>query len=160
VRLLSSLSDHSGRLLSNVLRIVMANREELVRLDLLDGLRAILANADHLETFSLRRFNARVVQSIASMRHVSPEAARTYRRKFFETIARELSTGNPAVRAVFLELRTEPPAYTYSGASRPDADRVLIPPALAEPFWVADGCAWDTAKNISALPSGRDFFSE
>jgi len=119
--------------LSNLLRIVMVNREELARLDLLDGLRAILANADHLETFSLRRFNARVVQSIASMRHISPEAARTYRRKFFETVARELSARNPAVRAVFLELRTDPPAYTYLGTSKADAGEVSIPPALAEP---------------------------
>jgi hypothetical protein len=117
--------------ISNVFRIVTVHREELARLGLLDGLRAILTNADHLETCSLRRFNARVIHSIASMCRVSLRAARAYRRKFFETVARELSAGNPAVRAVFLELGTEPPAYTYLGEG--EDDEVLIPPALTEP---------------------------
>jgi hypothetical protein len=151
----SSLSTHAsyeGSLacVSAVFRAVMANRAALRRLDLLDGLRAVLANGDHLD-LSMRNFNARVIQSIASMRRISLPAARAYKRKFIETLARELAGGDPAVRAIFLELQTESPSYRRFTESGSVVEDVSIPPG----FFEANGCGWDKPDGIARKNKSR-----
>ena len=74
----SSVSAHASfedRLacVSNAFRALMANRKELERLDVLDGLRAVLANAEHVEDRS--RFDSRVLRSVAAMRGISLRSA-------------------------------------------------------------------------------------
>jgi hypothetical protein len=63
---------------SDVFRAVVANSIELQKLDLLDGLLAVLGNAEHLEHVSARRFDDLVTQSIARLRSVSAQSARAY----------------------------------------------------------------------------------
>jgi hypothetical protein len=106
--------EHFLACVTDVLRAVVANREELERLDLVDGLLSILANAEHLERASARQYAGLVTRSLARRRGVSEASARAYKRKFRETMARELFAGTPAVRAIFLELPPPPPpAYVY-----------------------------------------------
>lgn len=94
----------------NALCAVAINAENMEELDLLDGFRAILADAEHLDHLSARRYDDLVTQSIARLRGVTLQSAREYKRKFQATIAREMNAGNPAVRGIFLEL-----AATRSG---------------------------------------------
>lgn len=106
--------EHFLACVTDVLRAVVANREELERLDLIDGLLSILGNAEHLERASAQQYAGLVTRSLARRRGVSATSARAYKRKFRETMARELFAGSPAVRAIFLELPPPPPpAYVY-----------------------------------------------
>lgn len=129
---------------------VMANREELRRLDLLDGMQATLANAGR-EDESYTRFHARVVETVAAMRGVSLQAARAYLRRFRRTIEREMKMGNPALRAIYLELVIEPPTYQSAQRTEP-RETEPAPPAsprgLTESFFASHGCAWDDPRNI------------
>jgi hypothetical protein len=127
----------------NVFRAVVANAAELERLDLVDGLRAMLGNAEHLERVSARRFDALVTQSIARRRGVSETSARAYKRRFHVTMERELAAGNPAVRAIFLELPTAHSGSLYAGASTPESGTPLDTSDFAEDFYRDHGCAWD-----------------
>lgn len=139
----SSLATHASFeeclvCVSNIFRVLVANREALERLDVMDGLRAVLVNAEYLD-LSLRNFNARVIQSIATIRQVSVQAARAYRQKFFDTMARQ--AGNPAIRAIFLELRIDPPNYTLH--IEPENDEIGIPPALT------GASTWDDPEEVA-----------
>lgn len=136
---------------SNAFRAVMANSEELARLDVLDGLRAILANAEHLEDSS-PKFRSRVVRSIAKRRGITERAARSYLRKFDRTIASQMKASNPALRAVQLELSPEPPIYDAQPGSAKTQTHEAPPisqaelSALAESALRTKGCAWDDQK--------------
>ena len=136
----------------NAVRAITANRNALAKLDLLDGLRetlqATLVNVDEAETF--RQFYSRVVLSVAGMRKVSLQAARAYLRKMKTTIAREMKAGNPAVRAIYLELETERPDYVASpGSHRTQLVEVLPDPAeLTAGFHEANQCGWDDPEKI------------
>jgi|SRR5579872_7145178 hypothetical protein len=127
---------------TNVVRAVVANEEELVRLDLLDALLAILGNADKLELMPARQFDGVVTQDIARLRRVSLTSARAYKRRFYESMARELGAGNPAVRAVFLEL---PDQRSMGGRAVPghQEDTDSMPPVATETFYGDHGCAWN-----------------
>lgn len=130
---------------SDVFHAIAVNREELRKLDLLDGLRAILGNADQIEALSKREYERLVIQSVARTRQVSPRSAAAYLRRFRATISRELALDNPAVRSIFLELETTPPVYTHaSSASKETMDAPLATGALTESYFEANGCAWDS----------------
>jgi hypothetical protein len=110
----NSFEDFVGAV-SSAFRAIVANGQELMRLDLLDGLRAVLANAEHLEHESSADFHARVVRSVASLRNISLQAGRDYLRKFRATVEQAMKAGSPALRAIYLELETQPPS-PHNGA--------------------------------------------
>jgi hypothetical protein len=114
--------EHFLTCVKDVLRAVVANTEELGRLDLIDGLLSILGNAEHLERASAKQYAGIITRSLARRRGVSPTSARAYKRRFYATMVRELAAGNPAVRAVFLELPPSPPAEYTWGVGQPDGD--------------------------------------
>jgi hypothetical protein len=117
---------------TDVLRAVVANREELERLDLIDGLLSILGNAEHLERASAQQYAGLVTRSLARRRGVSATSARAYKRKFRETMAQELLAGNSAVRAIFLELPPPPPpAYVYDGVQLDSEDENKVAAQLS-----------------------------
>jgi len=84
-----------------VCQAVLANADEFARLDVLYELLAFAYNIRH---YPSRSFDGRVAQAIAALRKVSLQTARRYKQKLLDTMKRELDGGNPAVRAVFLEL--------------------------------------------------------
>lgn len=88
----------------NAIRVVMDNDDELQKLGLLTGLLAYLGNAEHVLD---QYYEGRVTRSIARMLSVSTRSARSYKRKFRETMRRE--AGHQAVRAVWHELQTISP---------------------------------------------------
>jgi hypothetical protein len=122
----------------------MANADELRRLDVLDGIRAVLGNAEHLED---RYFNGYVTRTIARLRQVSERAARAYKREFHEVIVREMRSGNPAVRAVFLELagliKGGPGVGTYGPRTAEASTALTLDRAMTETYFQDHGCAWD-----------------
>ena len=128
------------------LHAVQANRDELVRLDLLDGLHACLDNAEYFEDdrSTIARLNARMVRSISARRHVSRATAYRYLNKFHGTFVREVRAGNPAVRAIVLELSSTPPTYKKMLGQRSDSEPDV------ESFQRAQGCAWDDVEKAEA----------
>ena len=106
--------DRFLKCVEGMLRAIVANTVELRRLDVLDGLLSILGNAEHLERASAKQYAGIITRSLARRRGVSLTSARAYKRRFYATMARELTARNPAVRAVFLELPPLPrPQYTW-----------------------------------------------
>jgi len=107
-----------------MLRAIVANIKELRRIDLLDGLLSILGNAEHLERATAKQYAGIITRSLARRRGVSLTSARAYKRKFYSTMARELTARNPAVRAVFLELPPLPrPQYTWRVQPEDDGEK-------------------------------------
>jgi hypothetical protein len=125
---------------ANVYRLIVANLQGLRRLDLLDGLRAFLGNADQLD--DQREYDRLVVESVARTRNVSLQSARAYLRRFHATMARELCAGNRVIRAVFMELEVRSPD-TVVPVSRENNESVPDPGSLSRSFFEANGCAWD-----------------
>ena len=145
----SSLAAHIGieevmQCARGAFRAAMANADELRRVDVLDGIRAVLANAEHLED---RYFNGYVTRTIARLRQVSERAARAYKRQFHEVIVREMRSGNPAVRAVFLELvgliKGGPGVGTYGPRTAEASTALTLDRAMTETYFQDHGCAWD-----------------
>jgi hypothetical protein len=144
----SSLATGTGfeefvRCVSNIARAVAANVEELARLDVLDGLFASLENAESLEHVSARSYARQVTEAIARVRGVSLVSARAYKRRFHATMARELAAGNPAVKAVFLELPDQRAMGGRRVVPRHEESAEDMPPAATETFYRKHGCGWD-----------------
>jgi hypothetical protein len=105
----------------NARRIVLANVDELARLDLLTGLLAYLSVAERVvEPY----FKGLVTRKIASMRGVSETAARAYKERFHRAMDRELRVRNPLIQSIFKEIKQESPRPSVtSGGSRDYRER-------------------------------------
>jgi len=91
----------------NAGRIVEANAEALGKLDLLTGLRAYFCQAEHATD---AHFEGRVTRAIAHMRgDISESAACAYKRRWAETMKREVEARNPVLQDIFKELQQESP---------------------------------------------------
>ena len=105
----------------NARRIVLANADELARLDLLTGLLAILMVAEHVEE---PYFHGLITRTIAGMRGVSDSAARAYKRRYSKTMVRELEARNPVLQSIFKELeQASPRPFVVSSGSSEYRDR-------------------------------------
>jgi hypothetical protein len=104
-------------------RVVMANADELEKLDLLTGLLAYLAVAEHVTE---PHFEGRVTRAIADMCGGSGTAARVYKRKYHETIEREIDARNPALHSIIRELTHEPMTFASSISAEGADNRRLL----------------------------------
>jgi hypothetical protein len=94
----------------NARRVVMANADELEELDLLTGLLAYLAVAEHVTE---PHFEGRVTRAIAEMKGVSETAARAYKVKYHDAV-RALEERNPLLQAIIDELTHEPLSFAFA----------------------------------------------
>lgn len=130
--------------IANIYRAVLANRRELERLDVLDGLLAILGNIEQIE--SPREYDRLVVESVARRRKVSERSARAYLIRFRTKMAAGLSLNTPAIRAVFLELSLynadyPVPVRTETEEAPPISRSELTD--ITQSALRTRGCAWD-----------------
>jgi len=126
---------------TSIYRAVLANRLELQRLDVLDGLLAILGNIEQLE--KQREFGRLVVESVARRRKVSLQSARAYLKRFRAAMAQGLAARRPAIRAVFLELAVHYADYPEPVTTATQETPPIDERALTQSFFAANGCAWD-----------------
>jgi hypothetical protein len=104
---------------NNARRVAMANSDELKKLELLTGLLAYLAVAEHV---TVPHFEGLVTRTIMEMRGVSESAAHSYKRKFNETIKRELDQRSSLLHSIISELTHEPMLFVISTASAESGD--------------------------------------
>jgi hypothetical protein len=104
---------------SNACRVVMANADELEELDLLTGLLAYLAVAEHVTE---PHFEGLVTRAIAEMKGASETAARAYKVKYRDTVGQALEDRNPVLQAIVNELTRGPMSFVVSTASAENDD--------------------------------------
>jgi hypothetical protein len=140
----SSLAEHSREesvaAIQGARRIVMANEEELSRLDLFTGWMAYLLNAEIYVDSNIdsHGFEGAVTRTIASLRGVSLRSASAYKRRFVQAVRRELWAGNRVVRAIVAELSFVPSKpFMSQGSNEAASNRGL----LNEAREIMAGCA-------------------
>jgi hypothetical protein len=100
-------------------RVVMANADELERLDLLTGFLAYLAVAEHVTE---PHFEGMVTTAIAKMQGTSPSTALAYKRRYDQAIKREIDPRNPLLHSITNELTHGPMSFVVSIASAESGD--------------------------------------
>ncbi|MGB8064320.1 MAG: hypothetical protein WCF26_20700 [Candidatus Sulfotelmatobacter sp.] len=103
--------DQTAAAVNDARRVVMANAGSLEELDLLTGLLAYLSVAEHVTE---PHFEGRVTKAIMDMLGVKERGAQDYKRKYHETVGRELEARNPALQAISKELTPKPLSFVVS----------------------------------------------
>ena len=98
--------------------IVKAHEQELRRMDVLDGLRASISNAELID--KPNAFDIAVIADIQKRRQYSTaRQAKAYREQFSRTMYSQLNRGNPLVRAIEIEMQPPKPVVTELPQPKP-----------------------------------------